>query len=54
MVFFTEENDPFIIQQNFSTLGSIIEFKPSFIGTQITLTPDDSIRDLLGFDKVVF
>ena len=51
--YFTEENYPFIFTPNFSTLGSIIEIKPNFVGTQITFTPDDSIRDLLGFDSVV-
>ena len=46
---YTEANYPFTIKPNFSTLGSIIE-----ISTQrpvIPFVPDDSIRDLLGFDK---
>ena len=47
--YFTEANYPFKIKPNFSTLGSIIE-----ISTQrpvITFVPDDSIRDLLGYNK---
>ena len=46
---YTEANYPFSIKPNFSTLGSIID-----ISTQvpvITFVPDDSIRDLLGFNK---
>ena len=47
---YTEVNYPFTIKPNFSTLGSIIE-----ITTQgpavITFLPDDSIRDLIGFNK---
>ena len=46
---YTEANYPFKIKPNFSTLGSIIE-----IPTQrpvITIVPDDSIRDLLGFNE---
>ena len=46
---YTETNYPFKIKPNFSTLGSIIE-----ISTQvpvITFVPDDSIRDLLGFNR---
>ena len=31
--YFTAENCPFIIKPNFSTLGSIIEVNPKFIGT---------------------
>ena len=46
---YTEAKDPFTIKPKFSTLGSIRE-----ISTQrpiITFQPDDSIRDLLGFNK---
>ena len=49
--YFTEENYPFIVKPNFSTLCSFLEIKPNFFGTHIT--PDDSIRDLLGLDSVV-
>ena len=47
--YYTEANYPFKIKPNFSTLGSIIEIssqKPA-----IRFVPDDSIRDLLGFNK---
>ena len=46
---YTEVDYPILIKPNFSTLGSTIE-----ISTQrpvITFVTDDSIRDLLGFDK---
>ena len=46
---YTEVNYPFTIKPNFPTLGSNIE-----ISTQrpiFTFTPDDSIRDILGFNK---
>ena len=46
---YTEAKYPFTNKPKFSTLGSIIE-----ISTQrpvITFVPDDSIRDLLGFNK---
>ena len=46
---YTEENYPFSIKPNFSTLGSIIEISTQ--GPVITFVPDDSIRDLLGFNK---
>ena len=46
---YTEENYPFTIKPNFSTLGSIIEISTQ--GPVITFVPDDSIRDLLGFNK---
>ena len=46
---YTESNYPFTIKPNFSTLGSIIE--RSIQGPVITFVPDDSIRDLLGFNK---
>ena len=46
---YTEANYPFTIKPNFSTLGSIIEI--SIQRPVITFVPDDSIRDLLGFNK---
>ena len=46
---YTEANYTFTIKPNFSTLGSIIEMSPQ--GPLITFIPDDSIRDLLGFNK---
>ena len=45
---FTESNYPFKIKPNFSTLGSIREIDVG-IGRKIDFTPNDSIRDLLGF-----
>ena len=51
--YFTGENFSFIIKPIFSTLGSIIEIKPIFIGTQFCFVHDDSIRHLLRFDPVV-
>ena len=45
---FTEWNYPFKIKPNFSTLGSIIEIDVG-IGRKNDFTPNDSIRDLLGF-----
>ena len=46
---YTEENYPFTIKPNFPTLGSITEV--STHGPVLTLVPDDSIRDLLGFSR---
>ena len=46
---YTEINYPFNIKPNFSTLGSIIEISTQ--GPIITFIPDDSIGDLLGFNK---
>ena len=46
---YTEANYPFTIKPNFSTLGSIIEILRQ--GPIITFVPNDSIRDLLGFNK---
>ena len=46
---YTEANYPFSIKPNFSTLGSIIEISTQ--GPVKTFVPDDSIRDLLGFNK---
>ena len=46
---YTETNYPFNIKPNFSTLGSIIEISTQ--GPVITFAPNDSIGDLLGFNK---
>ena len=46
---YTEANYPFTIKPNFSILGSIIEISTQ--GSVITFVPDDSIRDLLGFNR---
>ena len=46
---YTEANYPFTIKPKFSTLGSIIEISTQ--GPVITFVPDDSIRDLLGFNR---
>ena len=46
--YYTEANCPFTITPNFSTVGSIIEISPQ--GPVITFVPDDSVRDLLGFN----
>ena len=48
---FTEADFPFTIKPNFSTLGSVIEIarqKPLII-----FIPDDTIRNLLGYNSVV-
>ena len=47
--YYTEANYPFSIKPNFSTLGSIIEISTQ--GPVITFVPDDSMGDLLGFNK---
>ena len=49
---FTESNYAFKIKPNFSTLGSVIEVDV-VIGRKIDFTPNDSIRDLLGFKPKV-
>ena len=46
---FNEENYPFVIKPNFSTLGSIIEILNQ--ESAISFRPDDSIGSLLGFNK---
>ena len=46
---YTEVGFPFTIKPNFSTLGSNIEISTQ--GPTIIILPDDSIRDLLGFNK---
>ena len=50
---FTETNCPFEIRLNFSTLGSFMEISSDITGSQIDISPDDSIRDLLGFKPVI-
>ena len=47
--YYTEVTYPFAIKPYFPTLESIIEI--STVGPVITFVPDDSIRDLLGFNK---
>ena len=47
--YFTLEVYPFSIKPNFSTLGSNIEISNE--ESAISFKPDDSIRDLLGFNK---
>ena len=46
---YTEANYPFTIKPSFSTLGSNIEISSQ--GPIITFEPDDTIRNLLGFNK---
>ena len=46
---FTEENYPFLIKSNFSTLGSIFEISNE--ESAISFKSDDSIGSLLGFNK---
>ena len=46
---YTESNYPLTIKPNFSTLGFIIEISTQ--GPVITFVPDDSIRDLPGFNE---
>ena len=46
---YTQANYPFKIKPNFSTLGYLIEIYTH--GPIITFAPDDSIGDLLGFNK---
>ena len=47
--YFTTSDYPFLIKPNFSTLGCIIEISNE--ESAISFSPDDSIRDLLGFNK---
>ena len=49
-VYFTEENYPFVIKPNFSTLGSIIEISRQ--EPLISSLADDCIKSLLGFNAV--
>ena len=46
---YTEIHYPFLFKPNFSTLGSIIEIYTR--GPVITFVHDDSMGDLLGFNK---
>ena len=46
---YTELDYPFNIKPDFNTLGSIIEISPQ--GPVITFVPNDSIGELLGFNK---
>ena len=47
--YYTELEYPFHIKPDFNTLGSIIEISPQ--GPVISFSPNDSIGDLLGFNK---
>ena len=49
---YTEENYPFRIKPNFSTLGGFIELSTQ--GSIITFAPDDSISDLLGLIRLLY
>ena len=49
--FYSESNYSFLIQPNFSTLGSIIEI--SHQGPVISFVFDNSIRNLPGFDDIL-
>ena len=48
--YYTEANCPFTIKPNFSTLGFFIEISTQ--GPVITFVPDDSIREILGFNMI--
>ena len=48
---YTEANYPFTIKPIFSTFGSIIQLSTQ--GPLITVVPNDRIRDLLGFNKII-
>ena len=48
---YTENDYPFKIKPNFSTLGSIIEIKPQ--GAIIGFVFEDNIGSLLGFDETI-
>ena len=48
---YTENNYPFKIKPNFSTLGSIVEILTP--GPQISFVSDDSIGSLLGFNEIL-
>ena len=49
--YYSENNYPFIIKPNFSTLGSIIEINQT--GPIISFVLDNSIGSLLGFDETI-
>ena len=48
--YYNELTYPFKIKPNFSSLGSNIEISTQ--GPVISFVPDDSIRELLGFNKI--
>ena len=48
---YTENNYPFKIKPNFSTLGSIVEIITP--GPQISFVSDDSIGSLQGFNEIL-
>ena len=48
---YTENNYPFKIKPNFSTLGSIVEIITP--GPQISFVSDDSIESLIGFNEIL-
>ena len=48
---YSENNYPFTIKLNFSTLGSIVKISQQ--GSIISFVFNDSIRNLLGFDETV-
>ena len=41
------------MKPNLSTLGSIIEISSNITGSQMVITPNDSIRGLMGFKPKV-
>ena len=51
--YFTEANHPFTLKPKFSTLTSVIEKSSNIEDSQISFTPDDSMRDLLGFKPII-
>ena len=50
--YYNENDYPFTIKPNFSTLGSIIQIKPQ--GPIIGSVFDDTIGDLLGVNETIF
>ena len=50
--YYSENNYPFIIKPNFSTLGSIIEITQTV--PVISFVLDDSIGRILGFNETIF
>ena len=51
--FLTNSICPFTIQANFSILGSITNVSSNVIDSQVVVTPDDFIGDILGFRSKV-
>ena len=51
--YFAERYYPFLIQPDFSTLGSFINISSYITGSLIDFNPDESIRDVLGFKSVI-